>query len=194
MRGVGDDDLSPGLRLAAVGEVGAHEQQAGQLALRARRRLERDRRQPRHLGEDLLEPPHELERALGALFLLERVEVAEARQVDDPLVDPRVVLHRAGAERVEAGVDSKGARREPREVADELGLGELRQARRPFAAQLLGDLRDRQVVRGESGGAPPLLRQLVDQLHAASTSASRSMSARVRFSVTQTSSASSRPA
>ena len=79
MRGVGDDDLAPRLALAAVGEVRAHEQQAGQLALRARRRLERDRRQPGDLGEDLLEPPHQLERALRALFLLERMEVAEAR-------------------------------------------------------------------------------------------------------------------
>ena len=112
VRGVGDDDLPPRLRLAAVGEVRPHEHEAGQLALRARRRLERDRRQPGDLGEDLLQPPHQLERALRALFLLERVEVAKAGQVDDPLVDPRVVLHRAGAERVEAGVDPERARRD----------------------------------------------------------------------------------
>ena len=41
--------------LAAVGEVGAHQHQAGQLALRARRRLERDRREPGDLGEDPLQ-------------------------------------------------------------------------------------------------------------------------------------------
>ena len=41
--GVGGDDHVP-LRLAAVGEGGAHEHQAGQLALRAGGRLQRDRR------------------------------------------------------------------------------------------------------------------------------------------------------
>ena len=52
----------------------------GQLALRAGRRLERDRREPGDLGQDLLQPPHQLERALGALLLLVRVQVAEAGQ------------------------------------------------------------------------------------------------------------------
>ena len=81
-----------------------------------------------------------------------------------------------------------------REVADELGLGDLGKARRALAAELLGDLRNRQIVGGEARSPAALLRPLVDQLHAASTSASRSMSARERFSVTQTSSASSMPA
>src|SRR5713101_8034186 len=86
-------------RLAAVGEVGAHQHQARQLALRAGRRLKRDGVEAAHLGEDLLEAPHQLERPLGAVFLLERVQVLEARQHDEPLVDPRVVLHRARSER-----------------------------------------------------------------------------------------------
>ena len=72
--------VAPLLALAAVGEVGAHEHEPGELALRARRRLERDGVQPAHLGEDLLQPPHELERALGAVLLLVGMEVAEARE------------------------------------------------------------------------------------------------------------------
>ena len=83
----------------------------GQLALRAGRRLERDGVEAGDLGEDLLEAPHQLERALRALLLLQRVQVAEAGRTDDALVDARVVLHRAGAERVEAGVDAEVPRR-----------------------------------------------------------------------------------
>ena len=179
--------------LAPIGEVRPHQHQARELALRARRRLERDGGQAGDLGEDLLQAPHELERALRSVFLLERVQVAEAGQVDDALVDPRVVLHRAGAERVEAGVDPERAVGERGEVANELGLGDLRQARGVLTSQLGGHIGLRDVRTRERGGPAARLRALVDQLHAASTSASRSISSGVRFSVTATSSASSRP-
>ena len=81
----------------------------GELALAARGRLEADRVEAGHLEQDLLEVPLELERALDRVLAGERMEVAEARQADEPLVDARVVLHRAGAERVEAGVDAEVA-------------------------------------------------------------------------------------
>ena len=191
----GDDD-APLVRLAPVGEVRAHEHQPGELALRARGGLERDRVQPADLGEDLLQAPHELERALRRLLLLVRMEVAEAGQVHDPLVHARVVLHRAGAERVEARVDAEVAVGERGEVADEVGLRDLGQARRRLRRSSSGHLRLRQVVARQRARATARLRLLVDQLHRAtspSTSASRSMSSGVRFSVTATSSASSRP-
>jgi len=60
----------PLIALAARGEVRAHEQEPGQLTLRAGGRLERDRVEARHLREDLLQPPHQLERALSAVLLL----------------------------------------------------------------------------------------------------------------------------
>ena len=59
-----------------------------------------------------------------------RVQVAEPRKPGRALVHARVVLHRAGAERIEARVDAEGAVGERREVADELGLRELGKARR----------------------------------------------------------------
>ena len=77
VRRVGDDDLAPLLVLAAVGEVRVHEHEAGQLALRAGGGLERHGVEPGHLGEDLLQPPHQLERALRAVLLLERMQVRE---------------------------------------------------------------------------------------------------------------------
>ena len=196
VRGVGGDDRVALVALAEVLEVGAHQHQAGQLALRAGGRLERARVEPRDLREDLLQPPHQLERALRALLLLVRVQIAEAGQHDDALVDARVVLHRAAAERVEAGVDPEVARRELGEVADDLRLGELGQPRRLGAAELLGQLGRGQVVARQRRGAAARLRLLVDELHArtsASTCASRSMSAGVRFSVTATRSTSSMP-
>ena len=62
------------------------------------------------------------------------MQVAEARMGDHPLVDARVVLHRARAERVEAGVDPERPRGELGEVANELGLGDFRQPGRRLAA------------------------------------------------------------
>ena len=200
VRRVGDDDLAPPVALAALLEVGAHDQQAGQLALAAGRRLEADRVEARDLAQDLLERPLELERALDRVVLGQRMEVAEPGQAHEALVDPRVVFHRAGAERIEARVDPEVARRELGEVAQHLRLGELGEARRRAARERGGNLRHGQVRPRHREPAPAGLRLLVDQLHGAtalfmgaSTSTSRSISSTVRFSVTATRSASSRP-
>ena len=91
--GVGGEHLGP--LLAAIGVVGAGQEQPGELAVGAGRGLEADVRQPADLPERLLQQPHQLERALGALRLLGRVEAGVARQGGDPLVEARVVLHRA---------------------------------------------------------------------------------------------------
>jgi hypothetical protein len=191
--GIGGDDGLALLALAAVREVGPHEHEAGELALRPGGRLQRDRVEAADLGEDLLQAPHELECALRAVLLLERMEVAEAGQRHHALVHARVVLHRAGAERVEAGVDAERAVGEGCEMADDLGLGQLGEARRLPAAKLVRDLGRREVVARERSCPAALLRLLEDELHAASTAASLSMSSGVRFSVTHTSRASSSP-
>jgi hypothetical protein len=68
------------------------------------------------------------------------VEVAEAGQGGEALVDPWVVLHRAGAERVEAGVDPEVPRRELREVPQQVRFGELGQAWRLGSGELGRDL------------------------------------------------------
>src|SRR5207247_199501 len=94
--------------------------------------------QPGDLGEDLLEPPHQLQRPLRGLLFLVRMKVAEARQAGDALVDARVVLHRARAQWVEAGVDAERPVGQRREVADELRLRDLRQARQGVAGMNAG--------------------------------------------------------
>ena len=195
VRGVGDHDLPARLALAALVEVGAHQQQARELALAAGGRLEADRVEAGDLAQDLLQLPLELERALRRVVVDERVQVAEARQPDEPLVDARVVFHRAGAERIEAGVDAEVARRERGEVAQHLRLGELGQARRLAAGQLLGDRAAREgrasAPRGRAGRPASARRSA--SCSRVSASARRSMSSTVRRSVTATSSASSRP-
>ena len=67
------------VRVAAGVVVGADHEDAGQLALGARRRLERHGLHARDLGQRGLEFPEELERALRDLVRAERVERREPR-------------------------------------------------------------------------------------------------------------------
>ncbi len=200
----GDDRVA---LLAAVGEVRAHEHEPGQLPLRARGRLQRDRRKTRDLREHLLKTPHQLERALRAFVLLVRVEIAEPGKPGEPLVDARVVLHRAGAERVEAGVDAERPIGKRREVANELRLRDLGEPRRVGAPQRGRQLRDGKIRARGAAGAASRARALEDERRvgpgasrlgrhrhtSSSTFASRSMSSAVRFSVSATSRTSSIP-
>ena len=146
MRRVGHEDLVA-FGVAAGAVVGADHQDAGQLAVRAGRRLERDGVHAADLDERLLELPQQLERALGDLVGRQRVERGEAGQPGGPLVDLGVALHRARAERVEARVDRVVQLRQVDEVADDLGLVELGQGRRLRAPVLGGDPVERVVRR-----------------------------------------------
>ncbi len=201
--------------LAAVLVVGAREQQAGQLALGAGGGLERHVRQAGDLRERALQAPHEVERALRVLGVLERVEPGVPGKRREPLVQLRVVLHRAGAERVEALVQVEVARRERGVVAHDLGLGDLGELRRAPPDRVLGkqvldrDLRHVELRRREGPAALAGLLEDRDRVLVAArvervrahliassrragapadtSSASRSMSARVRRSVIATS-------
>ena len=164
--GVGREDLGAGL--AAILVVGAGEQDPGELAVRAGGGLQADVRQARDLAEGRLEVPHQLERALRAFGVLQRVQARVAGQRGDALVQARVVLHRARAERVEAGVEVEVALGEAHVVAHDLRLGELRQPRRLGAAQLAEQLRgvDRgDVERGALERAPTGRAALEDREH-----------------------------
>ncbi len=59
---------------------------------------------------------------------LQRMDVGEARQPRHLLVEARIVLHRAGAERIEPGVDRIVLARQPHVMAQRLRLGEAGQA------------------------------------------------------------------
>ena len=120
---------------------------------------------PGHCSERALESPHQLEGSLATLDLLVRVKIAESRQRGQQLVDPRVVLHGAGAERVEASVDAEVAGGELREVAQQLRLRELRKPWRLPPAELVRDLGGREVVPRERRPAAARPGLLVEELH-----------------------------
>ena len=126
VRRVGDDDLVA-LRVAAGEVVGADDQHAGELAVRAGRRLQGDAGQPGDLAQVLLQLVHEQQRALDGHLILVGMDVLKAGQRDGAVVDLGIVLHRARAERVEARVDGMVHLAEAGEVAHHLDLAHLRQ-------------------------------------------------------------------
>ena len=69
----------------------------------------------------------------GRSTRLQRMDVGEARQPRHFLVEARIVLHRARAEREEAGVDGVVLARQAHVVAHRFRLGEAGQADRPCA-------------------------------------------------------------
>ncbi len=112
--------------LSASPVVGPDHQDAGQLAVSAGGRLEADGVHAGDGREVALELEEELERALHGLLGLVGVEVLE--ELRRLLVDLRVVLHGATAERVDVGVDAHLPVRELRVVADQVELAHFRQA------------------------------------------------------------------
>ena len=98
MRRVGHDHLVP-LGVAARAVVRPDDEDARELAMRSRGGLERGRMHAPDLGEHRLELPHQLEGALGKRVGRERMQPRETGQPCSGLVDARVVLHGARAER-----------------------------------------------------------------------------------------------
>ncbi len=167
VRGVGREDLRA--LLAAVLVVGAREQQPGQLAVRPGRWLKADVLEPGELRKRALEAPHQLQRPLGAGRILGGVKPGMAGERRDPLVQPRVVLHRARPERVGARVQVEVPARQAVVVAHDLGLGDLGQcgglrAQEPLRDEV-GEGARGDVEGRERGGAAARDRALVDRHH-----------------------------
>ena len=125
VRGIRNQDAGARLAARLVRRPDGHE--AAQLAVGARGRPHRDRRQT---GQDP-EPAGRLvdhrEGPLDGVGRLERVDVGEARQPGQLLVQPGVVLHRARPQRVERGVDAVVEAAEPGVVPHDGRLVEVGQ-------------------------------------------------------------------
>src|SRR6185312_15322369 len=121
--------------LAARVERGADAQHAAELAMRAGGRAQRHRRHAGQHLEPMRQRVDELERALHGRRRLQWVEVGEARQPRQLLVEPRIVLHGARPQRIEPGVDGVVLLRQPGEMAHHLRLAEPRQPDPPTPAQ-----------------------------------------------------------
>ncbi len=165
VRGVGGEHL--GSPFAAVGVVGAGQQQAGQLAVGAGRGLQADVRQAADLAQRLLEQPHQLQRPLCPPRVLRRMQASVSGKRRHTLIQTRVVLHRAGAKRIEARVEVEVAAREPVVMTDDLRLGDLGQVGRLLAQQVGGNQLVEGALRdfgfGKHRGAAPGLRLLIDR-------------------------------
>ncbi len=153
---------------AAVGVVGPGQQQSGQLALGAGRRLEAHMGQAADLRKRSLKQVHQLECALGVLGFSRRMQPRVAGKRRNPLVEARVVLHGAGAERVKAGVEVEVAPRQAVVVTDDLGLRHFRQLGRSLTQKVRRDqLIDRGLFDpgfGQLSRAPTRDGLLVDRL------------------------------
>ena len=133
---VGDEDFRA--FFAAVAEVGGGDPEGGQLAMRTGGRLERAGGEAGDFLQVFLQLVEQLQHALERVFRLIRMQVGEAGHAGDALVPLRVVLHRAGAERIEVRVDAHVELREVREVAHDLRFAELGQGRGRAASAAAG--------------------------------------------------------
>ena len=109
------------------------QQDARELAVRAGRRLQRDRVHAGDLEQAALQQVDDFEHALRQRLGPVGMRLGQAFDARDHLVDARVVLHGAGAQRIHAEVDGVVPGGEPREVADDLDLAQLGQHGRRLA-------------------------------------------------------------
>ncbi len=137
--GVGHDDLAA-RGVAARLVIGADHGHPGELPLGPGHRRERH---PRHAGdilEDLLQFVQAGEEALSARLRRQGVAGEERGQHGETVARPRVVLHGAGAERIEMGVDGEVPLRQPGVVAHGIEFRHLGQVRRGRAQQFGRDV------------------------------------------------------
>ena len=113
-------------RVAFAFEVGANHQQAGEFALRSGGWLQRDRVHASNREQAFLQIIKDAQAALGKLRGLRRVFGGEAFQARDKFVDPRVVLHGAGTQRIHAEIDGVIPGGKASEVADDFDLADFR--------------------------------------------------------------------
>ena len=130
--GVGNQDLFA--RIAFGFKIGAHQQDAGEFAVGSGGRLQSDGIHAGDFDELIGERLHDAQCALRDLLGLIGMGAGDSIEAGDDLIDPRIVLHGAGAERVHAVIDRVIPGGEAGEVADDFDLADFRQ-RGGFGAQ-----------------------------------------------------------
>ena len=120
-------------RVALRGQIGAHHQDAGQLSVRARRRLQGNGIHAGDFDQATFQQPQDSQAALTQHQRLVGVFAGESRQGRHHLVHPRVVLHGAGPQRIHPGVHAVVPGGEAGEVADNFNLAHFGEAFDLFA-------------------------------------------------------------
>ena len=137
VRRVGDEHARAS-GVSTIGVVRLDHAQPRPLAVRARRGLQRHARHPSDRRKQTVELPHQLERPLRVLLGLVGMQLREAVEPGELLVDHRVVLHRAGTERIHPLVEVVIAPCEASEVAREHRLRYRRNRRWGRPQQRIG--------------------------------------------------------
>ena len=116
MRGIRNQNLLA--RVALLRKQSANEQDAGEFAVRAGRGLQRDGVHAGDFEQRGFQMRHHLHNALRERFGLIGMRPGEPFGARDQFIHARIVLHRAGSQRVHAVVDGVVPGGEAREVAD----------------------------------------------------------------------------
>ncbi len=154
VRRVRNENLAAGIALRLV--PCAREQDAGEFAMRAGSRLQRDRVHAGDIEQAALQQIEDFKDALRERFRAVGMRFGQALDARDEFVDARVVFHGAGAERIHAEIDGIVPGGKAREVADNFDLGELGELRSliaPCGAQKECGIYCRDVERREFVGA-----------------------------------------
>ncbi len=134
VRGFGNEnDLAIPLAARLKGCLDA--QNAAQLPMRARLGTHRNAVHPGQLDEPHRQLVDDAQRALYTVHRLERVDVGKTGQPRHLFVEPRIMLHRARAEREKAEVNAVILAAQARVVAHRLRLRQARQANRAYPFQ-----------------------------------------------------------
>ena len=129
VRGVGHDDFGA-LGVAAMAVIRHDHRHAGELALRAGHRRQRDAAfHAGDVGEDFLQFVHAGKKTLAQRF--RRIRMAREKSIEhrQRIACARVVLHRARTQRIELGVDREVLARQVRVMPQRLQFGNFRQSR-----------------------------------------------------------------
>src|SRR5579862_7707780 len=113
----------------------ADRKQSAQLAMRSGFGAHRHGRHARQGRQPAHQFGNERQCTLYSSFRLKRMKITEAGQPRHFFVQPRIVLHRTGAERIEARVDGIIHARQPHEVAHHFRLRQSRQSDGLFSLQ-----------------------------------------------------------
>src|SRR5579871_4492065 len=117
---VGNKNGVPLLPLPARLMISLYEHQAGHFAMRSRYRLKADLIESGNLFENVLNTGQHFDRARDRPVRLHRMDEREPWESSRPLVDLRVVFHRARAQRIETSLDAVVDVTEIREVAKKI--------------------------------------------------------------------------
>ena len=131
---------------------------------------------PCNFTQQALRRGQDLQRPLYRLHRLEGVQLGKPGLGRRLFVDPGVVLHGAGAQRIESIVDPVGLLGQFRIVPAQVHLGNLRQAERGATQQGWVKLRHRHIAGREQIIAPAGAAPFKQQFHFPSTSPMTAMS------------------